>query len=485
MLNEIKDYIKKNKEFISFITFSFSVFGFAYFLRYASTSFGIDFIAFLIKNFDILILLTSVFLVMYNGFLSKSTYDIVNEVQWPSPSIALIVIYSIIISTIGFIVIKQEILYFMNYDKNVLISSLSYFDFYDKLFWNRDSFNINSTLIGAFLKIWIIGLFTTFNPFYAKNTYGFKINEKVFCFFFFTVFFISIYETLSVSPTDLMKSNYYFIKQMITFSILFLLMSNMSAIDNIKNLEVVLYNSQMLLFYSAIISLQTILYINFYNVYFMEVILIILALAFRDKFSIKPNKNFKYFLFSITFYELIFFVYNWNLVDLDKTYLEKTIAILISVCIYFYKETIVEFLAKFTKKFKNDADFEKKYFTHLFLKKFKTFIISDKIKRITFKREQKSFVFNINKHQKFIKYISINPFVKNYSIYLTADRDFDKDIEKSFGPVLINILNDAQLKDYFISGRLVTKSSGVLVIDLTKNIFTNHYQINDTRIERR
>lgn len=379
----IKKYnFEKLKNFTLIFVLSLSPFILIYITKFVM-SFENEFLQ-KMRFYDIFMLFFALLLLIYR----KSFNSINNDILYGGKSISKSSIFSTLYGTItlafGLVIVKEEIIYLTNFSTYLenfnFFEIINYFDFYDKLFWGNVSFVNNLTFLSSFLKVWLVGFMLIFNPF-SMNGHVFEINTKVIniAILFGIVILLSLYDSLNVQSIDLMKANYYFFKQSLILLIMFIVLCNINDIQKEKKYRKVIFSSEVMLFYVILISIQTIFYHYIYKVYFLEVVLIILVVALRDKFNIKTNKYFCGLLSGLFFYELGFLIIHSDLIDKDL--LEKIIAMSISVVLYFYKNNITNIYRKKYPK-KSEEDFKLENLKNEFIAHFGKIFDASKIEKI-------------------------------------------------------------------------------------------------------
>lgn len=336
------------------------------------------------RFYDIFMLFSALLLLICRKNFNSINNDILYGGKSISKSSVLSGLYGTIILAIGFVIVKDEVIYLTNFfpylENFKFFENINYFDFYDKIFWGNVSFVNNLTFLSSFLKVWLVGFMLIFNPF-SMNGQVFEINTKVIniAILFGIVILLSMYDSLNVQSIDLIKANYYFFKQSLILLIMFIVLCNINDIQKEKKYRKVIFSSEVMLFYVIIISIQTIFYHYIYKVYFLEVVLIILVVALRDKFNIKTNKYFFGLLSFLLCYELGFLIIHSDLID--KDILEKIIAMSIFIVFYFYKNNITNIYRKKYPK-KSEEDFKLENLKNEFVSHFGEIFNASKIEKI-------------------------------------------------------------------------------------------------------
>jgi hypothetical protein len=325
----------------------------------------------------------------------------------------------------GMTIVKEEIIYL----NNVIVSffsmknfnyfeSLLNFDYYDSIFWDNKSFKFDINILIAVLKIWSIGLLLSFNPyFYSFNDLNFNNVTKKALIFFSLLIFSSLMESLQTDSNNLMEVNYYFFKQSLVFIIIFILFCNFKELTNeIEKYNRIIFITEILLVYTILISLQYLFYKYVYPVYFLDIVLLLLAVSCRDKFDIKLNSYAHYLFLLIFLYEIIFYIFHKDLIV--KDIIEKVLTISISLTLYFYKDFILE-LYRNKYPIKTEDVFNIDLVRDDFIKKFSNLIDVSKITNLQYNGHQyfinNEILFTINNHDSIdlLKFNFDIVFIKN------------------------------------------------------------------------
>lgn len=282
---------------------------------------------------------TAIFLVTFYIFMNTKIKDSINTDilkgnHFPSLAFLLGTLYSLIATSFCIVLLQKEIIYLFDLKFEYLSNNIPYFKTFNNLLWPDLNYKFEFTFIAVFMKIWIAGFLLIYTPFNAKgNPLNIKINKDNLFVLFFIIICMSAYDSFNVPSNDLMKSNYYFFKQSIIFCVFMFIICNFDEYLENKNYETVIKSTDTILVLAMLLIIQNIF--SSYDIYLLDPILLFLVVSYRDLYKIKFNEHFLLMFFLLIFYEFIFYITYSNIIDKDL--LTKTIAICISLILYFYK----------------------------------------------------------------------------------------------------------------------------------------------------